>query len=259
MSKGQCSSFLYQFDRYPQFFHKHRKKRLEKECDGRRTFIEKCLVALALTGFVLLTGCAKKEIPAGLENQDKLWEFAVGQKKAEEPLSWRTRRIRRPSTGMPPWERPIRHSFQGQRRLKLRRFVGDESIFSPSPFYGGGQGGVIEEFIMEGTIHVIWNWIVAIDLFGAGLSAGAFIISATATSLAERGMRPLQDRSVYCSLPVIIGILASFMISKDRIFSGIISHLPTQFGNVARIWLLLFFSFFSIAHLYLWLPRDLII
>src|SRR4030066_404044 len=29
---------------------------------------------------------------------------------------------------------------------------------------------------MEGTNHFIWNWIVAVDLFAAGLSGGAFII-----------------------------------------------------------------------------------
>ena len=52
----------------------------------RRTFIEKFLMALTLTGFALLTGCSKKEKPVGFGNQDKLWEFVVGQKKAEEPV-----------------------------------------------------------------------------------------------------------------------------------------------------------------------------
>ena len=66
-----------------------------------------------------------------------------------------------------------------------------------------------EEFIMEGTIHVIWNWIVAIDLFGAGLSAGAFIISATAYFLGRERYETITRIGAYIApFPVIIGILA---------------------------------------------------
>jgi hypothetical protein len=36
----------------------------------RRRFIEKFLTALALTGLILLTGCGKKERPAGFGNQE---------------------------------------------------------------------------------------------------------------------------------------------------------------------------------------------
>jgi hypothetical protein len=52
----------------------------------RRTFIEKFLMTLILTGLLLLTGCAKKEKPAGFGNQEKLWQMATGQGKLEEPV-----------------------------------------------------------------------------------------------------------------------------------------------------------------------------
>jgi hypothetical protein len=52
----------------------------------RRTFIEKFLMALALTGLILLTGCGKKERPAGFGNQEKLWQLTTAEGKMEEPV-----------------------------------------------------------------------------------------------------------------------------------------------------------------------------
>jgi len=52
----------------------------------RRRFIEKFLMALTLTGLLLLPGCAKKEKPPGFGNQEKLWQIATGQEKLEEPV-----------------------------------------------------------------------------------------------------------------------------------------------------------------------------
>ena len=78
-----------------------------------------------------------------------------------------------------------------------------------------------EESQMEGQIHVHWNWIVAIDLFGAGLSAGAFIISATAYFLGRERYETITRIGAYIApFPVIVGILCLSMILKGRPFSG---------------------------------------
>jgi polysulfide reductase chain C len=116
---------------------------------------------------------------------------------------------------------------------------------------------VIEEQTMEGTIHVIWNWIVAIDLFGAGLSAGAFIISATAYFLGRERYETITRIGAYIApFPVIIGILALiYDLERPHLFWKL--FLTFQPNSVMSLgsWLLLFFSLFSIAHLYLWLPE----
>ena len=52
----------------------------------RRTFIESIFAALAVGGISILAGCSKKEKPARLGNQEKLWKMAAGPEKMEEPL-----------------------------------------------------------------------------------------------------------------------------------------------------------------------------
>jgi hypothetical protein len=54
----------------------------------RRTFIEKFLMTSTLAGLLVLTGCAKKEKPAGFGNQEKLWQMATDQGKLEEPVEF---------------------------------------------------------------------------------------------------------------------------------------------------------------------------
>ena len=67
---------------------------------------------------------------------------------------------------------------------------------------------------MEGQIHIHWNWIVAIDLFGAGLSAGAFIISATAYFLGRERYENITRIGAYIApFPVIVGILCPHLRS----------------------------------------------
>jgi len=110
---------------------------------------------------------------------------------------------------------------------------------------------------MEGQIHVIWNWIVAVDLFGAGLSAGAFIISATAYFLGKDKYEPMTRIGAYIApFPVIIGILALIYDLERpdlfwRLFLTFQPNSVMSFGS----WLLLFFSIFSMMHFYLWLPE----
>ena len=52
----------------------------------RRTFIESILAALAVGGISIFSGCGKKENPARLGNQEKLWKMASAPEKMEEPL-----------------------------------------------------------------------------------------------------------------------------------------------------------------------------
>ncbi len=111
---------------------------------------------------------------------------------------------------------------------------------------------------MEGTIHVIWDWIVAIDLFAAGLSAGAFIISATAYFLGRERYETITRIGAYIApFPVLVGIAALiYDLERPHLFWRL--FLTFQPNSVMSLgaWLLLFFSFFSFAHLYLWLPMK---
>jgi formate-dependent nitrite reductase membrane component NrfD len=111
---------------------------------------------------------------------------------------------------------------------------------------------------MEGTVHIIWNWIVAVDLFGAGLSAGAFIISATAYFLGRERYETITRIGAYIApFPVILGILALIYDLERphlfwRLFLTFQPNSVMSFGS----WLLLFFSVFSMSHLILWLPEK---
>jgi formate-dependent nitrite reductase membrane component NrfD len=111
---------------------------------------------------------------------------------------------------------------------------------------------------MEGTIQEIWNWIVAVDLFAAGLSAGAFIISATAYFLGRERYENITKIGAYIApFPVIVGIIALiYDLERPHLFWKL--FLTFQPNSVMSLgsWLLFFFSLFSVAHLYLWLPEK---
>ena len=111
---------------------------------------------------------------------------------------------------------------------------------------------------MEGQIQVHWNWIVAIDLFAAGLSAGAFIISATAYFLGREKYETITRIGAYIApFPVIVGILALiYDLERPHLFWRL--FLTFQPNSVMSLgsWLLLFFSIFSMTHFYLWLPEQ---
>lgn len=115
----------------------------------------------------------------------------------------------------------------------------------------------IKESNVEGAIHIIWNWIVAVDLFAAGLSAGAFIISATAYFLGRERYETITRIGAYIApFPVIVGIIALiYDLERPHLFWKL--FLTFQPNSVMSLgaWLLLFFSIFSFAHFYLWLPE----
>ncbi len=111
---------------------------------------------------------------------------------------------------------------------------------------------------MEGQIHVYWNWIVAIDLFAAGLSAGAFIISATAYFLGRERYETITRIGAYIApFPVLAGIAALiYDLERPHLFWKLfLTFQPSSVMSLGS-WLLLFFSIFSMAHLYLWLPEK---
>jgi polysulfide reductase chain C len=110
---------------------------------------------------------------------------------------------------------------------------------------------------MEGQIQIHWNWIVAIDLFGAGLSAGAFIISATAYFLGREKYQTITRIGAYIApFPVMVGILALiFDLERPQLFWKLfLTFRPSSVMSLGS-WLLLFFSIFSVGHFYLWLPE----
>jgi len=110
---------------------------------------------------------------------------------------------------------------------------------------------------MEGQVHIHWNWIVAVDLFAAGLSAGAFIISATAYFLGKERYENITRIGAYIApFPVMVGIIALiYDLERPQLFWKL--FLTFQPNSVMSLgsWLLLFFSMFSVMHLYLWLPE----
>lgn len=111
---------------------------------------------------------------------------------------------------------------------------------------------------MEGQIHIIWNWIVAVDLFAAGLSSGTFIISATAYFLGREKYENITRIGAYISpFPVIVGILALiYDLERPYLFWKLfLTFRPSSVMSFGS-WLLLFFSFFSVMHFYLWFPEK---
>ncbi len=52
----------------------------------RRIFFKRLFFVLVIGGLLLLAGCGEKVKPAGFGNQEKLWQLASGEVKAEEPV-----------------------------------------------------------------------------------------------------------------------------------------------------------------------------
>ena len=60
---------------------------------------------------------------------------------------------------------------------------------------------------MEGTIFSFWNWSVALYLFLAGVSAGAFAISALAYFLGQEKYQNITRIGAYIApFPLVFGI-----------------------------------------------------
>jgi formate-dependent nitrite reductase membrane component NrfD len=111
---------------------------------------------------------------------------------------------------------------------------------------------------MEVHGEIYWNWIVAVDLFGAGLSAGAFFLSAMAYFLGQEKYDKITRIGAYIApFPLIIGIICLIIdLERPHLFWKLL--LTVQPNSVMSLgaWLLFIFSLFSFIHLYLWLPEG---
>jgi len=109
---------------------------------------------------------------------------------------------------------------------------------------------------MEGTIFVFWNWTVAVYLFVAGVSAGAFAISGLTYFLGEEKYQDITRIGAYIApFPLILGILfLIYDLERPHLFWKLMVNL--QFHSVMSLgaWLLVIFSLLSFVYFYLWLP-----
>jgi formate-dependent nitrite reductase membrane component NrfD len=113
---------------------------------------------------------------------------------------------------------------------------------------------------MEDPIY--WNWLVAVYLFIAGVSAGAFVISAMAYFLGETKYENITKIGAYIApFPVLLGTLCLiYDLERPWLFWKLLLTFQPNSVMSLGAWLLLFFSLISFLHFYLWLPEryDLI-
>lgn len=110
---------------------------------------------------------------------------------------------------------------------------------------------------MEGTYFVFWNWLVAVYLFVAGVSAGCFAVSAIAYLI---GPRVYQDISrigaLIAPFPLLVGIICLIAdLERPLIFWKLMLTIQVQSVMSLGAWLLLIFSAVSFLYFYLWLPE----
>jgi formate-dependent nitrite reductase membrane component NrfD len=109
---------------------------------------------------------------------------------------------------------------------------------------------------MEGSIFVFWNWTVAVYLFLAGVSAGAFAVSALAYFLGEEKYQELTRIGAYVApFPLIFGLLfLIYDLERPSLFWKLLVTLQAHSIMSLGAWLLVVFSVLSFAYFYLWLP-----
>ncbi len=110
---------------------------------------------------------------------------------------------------------------------------------------------------MPERIDIYWNWAVAVDLFVAGISAGAFIISALAYFIGEERYEKITRMGAYISpFPLLIGLgCLIYDLERPHLFWKLL--LTVQINSIMSLgaWLLVLFSLISFLHFYLWLPE----
>ncbi len=109
---------------------------------------------------------------------------------------------------------------------------------------------------MEGTIFNFWNWTVAVYLFVAGVSAGAFAISALAYFLGEEKYQDITRIGAYIApFPLMFGLLfLIYDLERPQLFWKLMVTLQVHSIMSLGAWLLLVFSVLSFVYFYLWLP-----
>ncbi len=109
---------------------------------------------------------------------------------------------------------------------------------------------------MEGQFFIFWNWAVVLYLFVAGLSAGAFAISALAYFIGENKYEKISRIGAYIApFPLLLG-LASLIYDLERpaLFWKLLVTFQVHSVMSLGAWLLLVFSLLSFIYFYLWLP-----
>jgi formate-dependent nitrite reductase membrane component NrfD len=116
---------------------------------------------------------------------------------------------------------------------------------------------------MEGTHFVFWNWTVAVYLFVAGLSAGAFAVSVLAYFIGEEKYEDIARIGAYIApFPLIFGLLfLIYDLERPYLFWKLLVTVQIHSVMPLGAWLLLIFSLISFLNFYLWLPEriDLIV
>jgi formate-dependent nitrite reductase membrane component NrfD len=109
---------------------------------------------------------------------------------------------------------------------------------------------------MEEQIYFHWNWIVVIYLFLAGISAGAFAISALAYFIGkETHDRIIRIGAYIAPFPLLLGILhLIYDLERPQFFWKLFLTFRPNSVMSFGAWLLLLFSLVSFLHFYLWLP-----
>jgi formate-dependent nitrite reductase membrane component NrfD len=109
---------------------------------------------------------------------------------------------------------------------------------------------------MEEQIHFHWNWIVVIYLFLAGISAGAFAISALAYFIGKETHERIVRIGAYIApFPLLLGILhLIYDLERPHFFWKLFLTFRPNSVMSFGAWLLLLFSLVSFLHFYLWLP-----
>jgi formate-dependent nitrite reductase membrane component NrfD len=110
---------------------------------------------------------------------------------------------------------------------------------------------------MEGTVFIFWNWTVAVYLFVAGVSAGAFAISGLAYFLGEEKYQDITRIGAYIApFPLIFGILfLIYDLERPHLFWKLMVTLQAHSVMSLGAWLLVIFSILSFVYFYLWLPE----
>jgi formate-dependent nitrite reductase membrane component NrfD len=109
---------------------------------------------------------------------------------------------------------------------------------------------------MEGSDFVFWNWTVAVYLFVAGVSAGAFAVSAFAYLLGKERYQYIARIGAYISpYPLLFGLLCLiYDLERPYLFWKLLVTLQPYSVMSLGTWLLVIFSALSFVYFYLWLP-----
>ena len=109
---------------------------------------------------------------------------------------------------------------------------------------------------MEGSTFVFWNWTVVVYLFVAGVSAGAFAISAFAYLLGKEKYQGITRMGAYIApFPLVIGLLfLIYDLERPYLFWKLMVTLQAHSVMSLGAWLLVVFSLLSFVYFYLWLP-----